>query len=404
MILQETLLRDETHRTPLWPWRIGLVTDSGELASELSQAIEEFRAECAFRVRAGVAPLEVASLVERERPDVLLVELGQVPGNPAEWIAGARSGGELPLIVAVHPHPDPAVMIEAMRAGASEFLSLPARPAIFEALDRVATLLEARKTAAAKRGRMAGVLSAKGGCGATTVACHMAAALRQAAGPGRVLVADLDVQSPAAHRVMRTSPHRRVGDALEGVRRLNTACWPEFAATAGDNLDLLAGWDAEQGTAPAMPEPWRVESLFRFLTRNYNWVLADLGRQLNPATWNFLQNVDELYIVTAPDVLALYQTRSILQTLSGRGFDRSRVRLILNRNLAGPRDFWIESIEKMFEMGVAGVIPEDHATLERLPRDRFEFPASSPFGRAMVKLAAKLARLVGSGDSGRKHA
>jgi hypothetical protein len=66
------------------------------------------------------------------------------------------------------------------------------------------------------------------------------------------------------------------------------------------------------------------------------------------------------------------------------------VHLILNRNNKGPRDFWIESIRKMFEMDVIAVIPDDQPTLDRLPRDRFEFPAGSPFGRAVGKLAAQL--------------
>jgi pilus assembly protein CpaE len=403
MILQEST-REETHRTPLWPWRIGLVTESAELTGEITAALQDFRAECAFRVRPGAPALEIASLVERERPGVLIVELARVSGSPAEWIASARSGGDLPLVVAVHPESDPVVMIGAMRAGASEFVSLPVRPSIFEALDRVATLLESRRSVSAVRGKMVAVLSAKGGCGATSVACHVAAALRLSTSSGRILVADLDAQSPAVHRVLRVSPSRRVGDAFDAVRRLNAACWPDFAASADENLDALGGWDLAGGDAPPMPEPWRIESLFRFLTRNYAWVLADLGRQLNPAVWTFLQNVDELYIVTAPDVLALYQTRSILQTLSGRGFDRSRVRLVLNRNLAGPRDFWIESIEKMFELGVAGVIPDDHAALGRLPRDRFEFPANSPFGRAIVKLANRMSKPPGGSDSGKKAA
>jgi pilus assembly protein CpaE len=375
-----------------------MVVESPELLADLSEAIEEFRAVCVFRVRAGVPAFEVASLVERERPDVLVAELARVPGGSADWITSVRAGAQTPLIVAVHMVPDPPTMIDAMRAGASEFLSLPARPGVFEALDRVATLLESRKTSAQGKGKMAAVLSAKGGCGATSVACHLAAALRATEGSGKVLVADLDTQSPAVHRILRTAPKRRVSDALEGVRRLNAAAWDEFAACAAENLDLLAGWETAEGGVPETPEPWRVESLFRFLTRSYGWTVLDLGRHLNPTIWALLQNVDEVYIVTVPDVLALYQTRSILQSLAGRGFDKSRVRLILNRNQAGPGDFWIESIEKMFEMSVAGVIPEDRACMERLPRDRFEFPVASPFGRAIAKLATRVAKSAGASD------
>jgi pilus assembly protein CpaE len=371
----------------------------------------DMKADCAFRSTPGVPILEVASMVERERADLLFVELARVNSGGGEWIRGVRGGGDLPYIVAVHPRPDPPAMIEAMRAGAIEFLSVPVRPGIFDAIERMTILMEARRAAAQVRGRMAGILSAKGGCGATTVACHLAAALNLEAGirknagkdaeTGKVLVADLDGQAPSAHHIFRVRPHKRVSDAFESVRRLNAVGWTEFVTEAGPGLDLLAGWDTSNGNGLTLPEPWRTESMFRFLSRSYSWVLADLGRNLNPSIWAFIQNLDELLIVTAPDVLALYQTRSMLQMLAARGFEKSRVHLILNRNQKGPRDFWVESIQTMFEMNVSAVIADDPATLDHLPRDRFEFPASSLFGRGIQKLAGRLTKPAKT-DGGKK--
>jgi pilus assembly protein CpaE len=405
---------EEKLRDTRWPGRIGLILESPELMSDLSQAMIEIKADCVFRSAAGVPIFEVASLVERESVDLLFVEMAKVNGGGAEWIRGVRAGGDLPLIVAVHPTPDPPAMIEAMRAGAIEFLSVPMRPGIFDAIERMTILMEGRRAAAQVRGRMAGILSAKGGCGATTVGCHLAAALRHEALTGReatlpgkdvgmrkVLVADLDSQAPAAHRIFRVHPRKRVSDAFESARRLNAACWTEFVTDAGPGVDLLAGWDTSTGAGLPSPEPWRTESMFRSLSRSYSWVLADLGRNLNPSIWGFIQNLDDLLIVTAPDVLALYQTRSILQTLAGRGFEKTRVHLILNRNQKGPQDLWVESIRTMFEMNVLAVIPDDPATLDHLPRDRFEFPASSLFGRGIQKLAGRLT-MPAKADAGKK--
>lgn len=389
----------ESPRTARWAGRVGLVLDSPDLVFEVSRCFALGGVEIAFRMPPASAPFEVAGMVERERADLVFVELARVKGGASNWIQTVRGGTEAPLIVAMNLAPDPGVMIEAVRAGANEFLSLPAESAasasvasletsLREALDRLTMVVEARRAAAQVRGHMAGILSAKGGCGATTVACHLAAAMA-AQGGGRVLLADLDTQASAAHKVLRLRPQVGAEEAFAGVRRLNAACWPEFASPAGENLDLLAGW-TPGGEGPPLGEPSRMESMFRFLSRNYAWVMADLGRNLNPAVWAFIQNLDELFVVTAPDVLALYQTRSILQTLSGRGFDKSRLHLILNRNHKAPRDFWIESIKKMFEMDVMAALPEDRQTMEKLPRDRFEFPASSPFGKAIGKLAGQL--------------
>src|SRR5206468_3081803 len=121
------------------------------------------------------------------------------------------------------------------------------------------------------------------------------------------------------------------------------------------------------------------------------------GRHLNPSNWTLLQHIEELFVVTAPDVLALYQTRSVLQTLTSRGFDKSRVKIILNRNQTSPADFWVERIEQMFEMSVFGVIPNDETTIGKLARDRFEFPADTSFGRAIMKMAVRLNKAGNAG-------
>lgn len=398
-----------------WAWKIGLVLENPELVSELVSAITAAGATKVFEFPASASPFEVANAVEREKPDLLFVELARTSRPPAEWIGDVRRGEDTPLIAAVHSSAEPAEMISALRAGACEFLCLPIRPAINDAMDRIGALLEARRNATMDRGTIAGVLSAKGGCGATSFACHLGGALRHlvtqpnakqpAASPAaaarmRILVADLDYQSPGGCGVFRANPQSHAGAAFDSVRRLSSNAWKEFATPVAPGIDLLASpadippkpeTSSAAGPVMAPPEQWRVESLFRFVSRQYNWIFVDLGRHLNPANWALLQNIEELFIVTAPDVLALYQTRSMLQTLSNRGFDKNRVRMILNRNLSSPQDFWVESIEQMFEISVFGVIPNDEATFEKLPRDRFEFPADSSFGRAMTKIAARLA-------------
>lgn len=377
------------------PWKIGLILENPELSSGIRTAVSEAGAGAVIEFSAAKSSVEIAAAVERERPDILFVELARTTKPPAEWMADVRRGEDTPLVVAVHTTADPAEMISALRAGASEFLCLPIRPAVFEALERIGALLESRQSATLEQGRIAGILSAKGGCGATSIACHLGAALRNSANPPlRVLIADLDYQSPGAHHILRVKPRSHAGEAFESVRRLTSSSWREFV-TPGGPVDLLA---APRSAVPVLPEQWRVESLLRFIGRQYRWVLADLGRHLNPANWMFLQHIDELCLVTAPEVLALYQTRSVLQMLASRGFDKSRIRLILNRNRTTPQDFWVESIEQMFEMSVFAVIPNDYSTLDKLPRDRFEFPADTPFGKAVVKLAGRLANPNGPGS------
>ena len=388
----------ENSRQSAWPWRAGIVVANAEVAAQIANALAEVRATCVFQVAASASVLEIFALIERDRPDLLFVELSATSVPAQEWMTAVQGEGGLPVVAAVNVNADPVQMISALRAGATEFLSLPLSPAIFGTLDRVAARLDSSRPAELVHGKIIGMVSAKGGCGGTTLACHLGLALARADSSRKVLIADLDYQSPAVHRVCHLNPQRRASETFDSVRKLSSSNSSEFFTPLTPSVDVMAG---PEPCNAILPEPWRVESLFRHLTRSYPIVLADLGRQLNPGTWAFLQHVDELMVAAAPDVLALYQTRYILQTLTSRGFERSRIRLILSMSENTPRDFWIESVEQMFEMRLFGVIPMDRAAMSGMPKDRLVFPAETPFGKAVTKLATRMTTDETAGPSRR---
>jgi pilus assembly protein CpaE len=375
-----------------------MVVDNPQLAEEIAAALAEVRATCVFQISASAPVRQVLEHIEGDRPDLLFVEFAATPVPARDWLGATQSADGLPIVAAVHTTADPEHMIGALRAGVSEFLSLPMNPGIFPALDRIAARLASKQPAETSPGRIIGIVSAKGGCGATTVACHLGMALAKASPDRKILVADLDYQAPAVHRLCRVEPQHRAGETFESVRRLSSSNWKEFFTPLNDTVDILAGPEPGQN---ALPEPWRIESLFRHLNRAYPLALVDLGRHLTPGIWAFLQHVDELMVVAAPDVLALYQTRYIIQTLTSRGFERGRLRLILNMSDKSPRDFWIESIEQMFEMKLFGVIPADFSGLAGAGKGEFAFPAGAPFGKAITKLASRVMKNENTGSTRR---
>ncbi len=390
--------RFETSRQSAWPWRAGMVVSDPQLVAEIGAALSEVRAACVFHMPATASMGEILPMIERDRPDLVFVELSAIPVSAREWMTSIQGSDGRPIVAAVHASADPVRMIDALRAGAGEFLSLPMNPAIFGALDRIAARLDSNRSLQQSHGRIIGIVSSKGGCGATTLACHVGLALARLTPAQHTLLADLDYQAPALHRICRLTPQRRAGETFDSVRQLSSSNWEEFFTPLAPLVDVMAGPEIGHTT---LPEPWRIESLFRHLTRSYPLVIVDLGRHLNPGTYAFLQHVDELMVVAAPDVLALYQTRYILQTLTNRGFERSRIRLVLNKSDNTPRDFWIESIEQMFEMRLFAVIPADKVGLTGPAGERVAFPAETPFGKAITKLAARLIKDEGAGPSRR---
>ena len=81
---------------------------TAELAAGIARAIEDAGGNPAFEFGAGASAFEVAGAVDRERPEVLFVELARMPDA---WLAEVPRGEEIPLVVAVHATADPAEMI-----------------------------------------------------------------------------------------------------------------------------------------------------------------------------------------------------------------------------------------------------------------------------------------------------
>src|SRR5207244_13450321 len=77
-----------------------------------------------------------------------------------------------PHIFAIHTVADPQLILQALRSGASEYLYPPLGDQLRQALGRIATERSNKAHAAHPGGRVLAFVSAKGGCGATTVACH----------------------------------------------------------------------------------------------------------------------------------------------------------------------------------------------------------------------------------------
>ena len=136
------------------------------------------------------------SLLERlvkVKPEALLLDVGSVPTDLAIAIRQVKLQAPRTKIVALHAVDDPKIILAAMRAGANEFLHPPFEESLTLALDRILNSTDV-DVAPASRGKIIGFLSAKGGCGSTTLACHIAWELQNQTRKN-VLLADLDLTS-----------------------------------------------------------------------------------------------------------------------------------------------------------------------------------------------------------------
>lgn len=129
--------------------------------------------------------------------------------------------------------------------------------------------------------------------------------------------------------------------------------------------------------------------MFQFLRTNYDWVVADLGRSLDPINFAVLDTVDEIYLVSTFDLPALHLGKQIIQRLLEAGFGRNQLRLILNRAPKRP-DFTSGEVQKALGLPVFDMLPNDYPELYQAYSEGHLLPNTSELAKSLAGLASKI--------------
>jgi pilus assembly protein CpaE len=231
-----------------------------------------------------------------------------------------------------------------------------------------------------------GVLSVKGGCGATTIACHLAVELQRLT-QKEILLADLDMTAGVVGFVMNCKTPYSVLDATQNIDRLDLSYWKALVSNGCSRLEVISS-----PSEPVLAEDLdaeRFREVLRFARTNYDWIIADLGRGLSGFLLSLMEHMDQVFLVTHAEVPALYQTKNIMQTLRGVGYQEERIRLLVNR---APRDadFTIQEVERLIGLPVHARLPNSYPELYKACAQGRLLAPDTQLGKQFTRLAMSL--------------
>jgi pilus assembly protein CpaE len=267
----------------------------------------------------------VARRVKAANPDVTLVDIPT--DNPTLALRAIELlHQEMPegALFAIGNLNQPQVIVNAMRAGAREFIERPTTTTdLLEAFVRLTTA-QRKSRQEGIRGKVFSIINAKGGNGATTVAVNLALALQSAY--GQTALVDL---APLGHAAlhMNLKPAFTVADAMRNLHRMDSSLLESFMTRHNGGLQLLAGTNVPAGVDPSTAEFVR---LFDMLVTHYRYVVVDASSRFDAASRLIASLSETLLLVACSDVASLWSAARVQQYLGEAG-SRERVRLILNR-------------------------------------------------------------------------
>jgi pilus assembly protein CpaE len=318
------------------------------LVSSRDRQLEEMLRSVVTHVAAAADLSGIAMLKPAERPNVIVLDTRAKAGIPAELAAVRRALPDAGVIV-VASTLDPAMMLEAMRAGVNEFLTDPVSlEDVRNAVGRVSALQPAPH-----QGKVFAFIGAKGGVGTTTVAVNVATALAQSR-VGRVLFIDRHPAYGDAALFFGAEPKFSVLDALENTHRLDAAYLKGLVVRTKSGLDLLASSDR---STVASPDAQRVGALLDFVARHYTHIVLDVPRS-DSAALDALDGTSNIVIVANQELSTVRGAARIVSTLRQR-YGKERVQVVVSRYDAAAA-FGQEDIERVTGGAIGHVFPSNY--------------------------------------------
>ena len=306
--------------------------DTALVADTIQSAAEDRRMHKAhLKVQMGGAPAAVEAFKNAPTPNVIVLETqGERSGilDSLDILASVCDAGTRVMVIG-HVN-DVSLYREIMRRGVSEYLMAP-----IDVLAFIQATSELFTTPGADPvGRTIGVMGAKGGAGASTLAHNLAWTIAGNLTTQTVLV-DLDVAFGTAGLNFNQDPPQGIADAVFAPDRLDANMVDRLLSKCSDHLSLLAAPAVLDRTVDLTETA--LDGLVDILRSSVPTIVLDIPHVWTAWARRLLISSDEVVIVATPDLASLRNTKNLFDLLRQSRPNDSLPKLVLNQTGAPKR-------------------------------------------------------------------
>lgn len=338
-------------------------------------------------------------ITQSELPDLIILDV-MMPGidgyEVTRRLRAIENTSLIPIILfSARVQVDDKMM--GYEAGADDYLTKPTHPS--ELIIRVEAALEksqANQTvtndliSSAKDSKTIGILSTKGGLGATTLSLNLAIAIHNKTQlnvtlaefrPGQgTLGLFLDHINLAGLEVLTSKPYDEI--TLDEIK--------EQFIRDGSGIDLLL---SSMDTGDLLDFSNHFDVISKHLQTSAPYTIIDLGPGLTQANQMAVLNCDEILIVTEPYTWTIIQTRELIKNVGHIGVNENSISIVLINKFRSentlPTSIAEEELEKEIDF-IISPSPEDvfAANTKKLPI--FNFLPDSIYSKQVTSIAEEI--------------
>jgi pilus assembly protein CpaE len=316
------------------PTTSALISPDSAFRDMLRQAVARSGHSIAvgYELAGSPAEMDAAAVAELQRinPELVFLDMNPDPSIAIRFAQFLTDSNPRRQFIAVGPTLQPELLMEAMRAGISEYLPRPITPeALSAALDRTTRKLNPPVITQEERtsGKLWVTFSVKGGSGATTVATNLAIRVRKLSGK-KTLLLDLNLELGEAALFLGMQPQYTFVDVIQNLHRMDADLLTSYIEQHDSGVHLLAA-PLDPGAMEALTGN-SIAHLLGFLREHYDYIIVDTSRTLARVTPTALEQADEVLLVATADLPSIRNIKHALPLLE-RIAGKDKIRLIVNR-------------------------------------------------------------------------
>ena len=244
---------------------------------------------------------------------------------------------------------EPALMLDGMRAGVTEFIAEPLNQGDFDAA--ITRLLGQGKPFVS--GPVFAFVGAKGGVGTTTAAVNVATALAKLA-KGPTLLVDLHLAYGDAAVFLGADARFSLLDALQNMHRLDAEFLKSLVVKTASGIDLLASADRPANRPVDVRQLGEVVQL---AAAHYAYTVLDVPRS-DLTVLDSLDHVTNLVVVANQELATVRNAGRMAAALRAR-YSGTEVTTVINR-IDVRAEIGQEDVEKAVGGAIAHQFPNDY--------------------------------------------
>ncbi|MBV8730460.1 MAG: hypothetical protein JO336_11710 [Acidobacteriia bacterium] len=349
------------------------------MSHQILAAVRELGVEEPCVLDAYPRPGSVAGLAGHEQANLCFLD---VRSNEEEALALISETAPVMPVVALHPETDADLILRCLRRGACEFLSdggAEQLRGLLERLNRLRSPAQPEKPAA-----VYSVVPGKAGCGASTVAVHLAVELNRSAA-ARVLLVDTDYVTSSVGFLLKLKSDFHLDDAIRDCMRLDEDFWRHLVLPA-HGIDILTA--PENPASPIVLDHPAAVELICFWREHYDAVVLDTAGVPEPGV-TLASLSDEVFLVTTNELGALHAAKRSLEYLEHGGIPPEKLKLLVTRYTPAT-GLKSEDFKTALRLAPFALLSNDYEAVQEAVLEGRPAPASSRFSRSVRDFVQQL--------------